>query len=53
MPPIEKAHFLFPFLDWILKKVAGHPYYYFLDRYWGYFQIPIALEDKKKTHLSL
>lgn len=29
------------------KKVAGHPYYYFLDRYSGYFQIPIPLEDKK------
>ena len=43
----RKDHF--PLLDQILKKVAGHPYYYFLDGYSGYYKISIALEDQEKT----
>ncbi|KAH9781036.1 hypothetical protein KPL71_008306 [Citrus sinensis] len=35
--------------DQILESVAGHPYYYFLDGYSGYYQIPIALEDQENT----
>ncbi|KAH9686259.1 hypothetical protein KPL70_014304 [Citrus sinensis] len=35
--------------DQILKRVAGHPYYCFLDGYSGYYQIPIALEDQENT----
>ena len=45
----RKDHFPLPFLDQILERVAGHPYYCFLDRYSGYYQIPIALEDQDKT----
>ncbi|GKA76246.1 RNA-directed DNA polymerase [Tanacetum coccineum] len=33
----------------MLERLAGHEYYYFLDRFSRYFQIPIALEDHKKT----
>ena len=36
-------------LDQILERVAGHPYYCFLDGYSGYYQIPVALEDQEKT----
>ncbi|XP_073307370.1 uncharacterized protein [Primulina huaijiensis] len=45
----RKDHFPLPFLDQILERVAGHPYYCFLDGYSGYYQIPIALEDQDKT----
>ncbi|KAH9780119.1 hypothetical protein KPL71_007961 [Citrus sinensis] len=45
----RKDHFPIPFLDQILERVAGHPYYCFLDGYSGYYQIPIALEDQEKT----
>ena len=42
----RKDHFTLPFLDQILERVVGHPYYYyFLDRYLGYYQILIAPED--------
>ena len=41
----RKDHFPLPFLDQILERVAGHPYYCFLDGYSDYYQIPIALED--------
>jgi len=33
----------------MLERLAGHEYYYFLDDYSGYNQIPIAPEDKEKT----
>ncbi|XP_051152532.1 uncharacterized protein LOC127266358 [Andrographis paniculata] len=45
----KKDHFLLPFLDQCLKKLAGHEYYYFLDGYLGYHQIPIKPEDYEKT----
>ena len=45
----RKDFFTLPFLDQILERVAGHPYYCFLDGYSGYYQIPIALEDQEKT----
>ena len=45
----RKDHFSLAFLDQILERVVGHPYYYFLDRYSGYYQIPITLEDQEKT----
>ncbi|GJU72109.1 reverse transcriptase domain-containing protein [Tanacetum coccineum] len=35
--------------DGMLERLAGHEYYCFLDRFLGYFQIPIALEDQEKT----
>ncbi|RDX88707.1 hypothetical protein CR513_29671, partial [Mucuna pruriens] len=45
----RKDHFLFPFLDQILEKLAHKSHYCFLDGYFGYMQIHIALEDQHKT----
>ena len=44
-----KDHFPLPFIDQLLERVSGHPYYCFLDGYSGYFQIEIAPEDQEKT----
>ena len=46
---IRNDHFPFPFIDQVLKRVSGHPFYCFLDGYSGYFQIEIAIEDQEKT----
>ncbi|GJU90849.1 putative nucleotidyltransferase, ribonuclease H [Tanacetum coccineum] len=45
----RKDHFPLPFIDQMLERLAGHKYYYFLDGFSGYFQIPIAPEDQEKT----
>ena len=45
----RKYHFPLPFIDQLLKRVSGHPFYCFLDGYSGYFQIVIAPEDQEKT----
>ena len=45
----RKDHFPLPFVDQLLKRVAGHEFYCFLDGYSGYNQIEIALEDQEKT----
>ena len=45
----RKDHFPLPFIDQLLERVYGHPFYCFLDGYSGYFQIEIALEDQEKT----
>ena len=45
----QKDHFLLPFLDQMLDRLAGHEYYCFLDGYSGYNQIAIAPEDREKT----
>ena len=45
----RKDHFPLPFIDQLLERVSGHPYYWFLDGYSGYFQIEIAPEDQEKT----
>ena len=42
-------HFPLPFIDQLLERVSGHPFYCFLDGYSGYFQIEIAPEDQEKT----
>ncbi|KAL5565027.1 hypothetical protein UlMin_028191 [Ulmus minor] len=47
--PTRKDHFPLPFIDQILERVAGHPFYCFLDGYSGYYQIEISLEDQEKT----
>ena len=44
----RKDHFLLPFIDQVLERVFGHPFYYFLDGYFGYFQIEIDVEDQKR-----
>ena len=45
----RKDHFHLPFIDQMLERLASHAYYCFLDRYSGYNQIPIALENQEKT----
>ena len=45
----RKDHFPLPFIDQMLDRLAGHPYFCFLDGYSGYNQISIALEDQEKT----
>ena len=45
----RKDHFPFPFIDQLLERVSGHPFYCFLDGYSGYFQIEIEPEDLEKT----
>ena len=45
----RKDHFPLPFIDQLLERVSGHPFYCFLDGYSGYFQIEIAPEDQEKT----
>jgi len=45
----RKDHFLLPFMDQILERVAGHKFYCFLDGYSGYNQIKIAFKDQEKT----
>nr|CAN63804.1 hypothetical protein VITISV_021831 [Vitis vinifera] len=45
----RKYHFPLLFIDQVLERVSGHPFYCFLDRYSGYFQIEIDVEDQEKT----
>ena len=45
----RKDHFPLPFIDQLLERVSGHPFYCFLDGYSGYFQIEIIPEDQEKT----
>ena len=45
----RKDHFLLPFIDQMLARLADHEFYYFLDGYLGYNQIPITTKDQEKT----
>nr|GEZ34381.1 reverse transcriptase domain-containing protein [Tanacetum cinerariifolium] len=45
----RKDHFLLPFMDQMLERLAGNEYYCFLDDFSGYFQIPIDPKDQEKT----
>nr|GFA80633.1 reverse transcriptase domain-containing protein [Tanacetum cinerariifolium] len=45
----QKDHFPLPFMDQMLKRLAGNEYYCFLDGFSGYFQIPIDPRDQEKT----
>nr|GEY96620.1 reverse transcriptase domain-containing protein [Tanacetum cinerariifolium] len=45
----RKDHFPLPFMDQMLERLAGNEYYYFLDGFSGYFQIPIDPKDQGKT----
>ncbi|XP_059593209.1 transposon Ty3-I Gag-Pol polyprotein [Vitis vinifera] len=45
----RKDHFPLPFMDQVLERVSGHPFYCFRDGYSGYFQIEIDLDDQEKT----
>ncbi|CAN6476919.1 unnamed protein product [Victoria cruziana] len=45
----RKDHFLLPFLDQVLEKLAGQSYYCFLDGYSGYNQVVLHPDDQEKT----
>nr|GEU28777.1 DNA-directed DNA polymerase [Tanacetum cinerariifolium] len=45
----QKDHFPLPFMDQMLKRLAGNEFYCFLDVFSRYFQIPIDLQDQEKT----
>nr|GEX32268.1 reverse transcriptase domain-containing protein [Tanacetum cinerariifolium] len=45
----RKDHFLLPFMDQMLERLARNEFYDFLDRFSGYFQIPIDPQDQEKT----
>ena len=45
----KKDHFPLPFMDQLLERIFGQPFYCFLDGYSGYFQIEIVVEDQEKT----
>ncbi|GJZ50544.1 reverse transcriptase domain-containing protein [Tanacetum coccineum] len=44
-----KDHFPLPFMDQMLKRLAGNKYFCFLDGFSGCFQIPIDPMDQEKT----
>nr|GEW72516.1 reverse transcriptase domain-containing protein [Tanacetum cinerariifolium] len=46
----RKYHFPLPFMDQMLKRLAGNQYYCFLDGFSGYFQMRIDLKDQEKPH---
>ncbi|RVW12157.1 Retrovirus-related Pol polyprotein from transposon 297 [Vitis vinifera] len=46
---LGKDHFPLPFIDQVLERVSGHPFYCFLDGYSGYFQNEIDVTDQEKT----
>nr|GEX35920.1 reverse transcriptase domain-containing protein [Tanacetum cinerariifolium] len=45
----RKDHFPLPFMDQMLERLAGNEFYYFLDGFSSYFQIPINPPDQEKT----
>ena len=45
---IKKDHFLLPFIDEILERLVNHSFFYFLDGYSSYHQIPIHPDDPIK-----
>nr|GEX29824.1 hypothetical protein [Tanacetum cinerariifolium] len=48
-----KDHFPLPFMDQMLERLAGNEYYYFLDGFFGYFQIPIDPVIRRKQRLPV
>ncbi|KAL4032268.1 hypothetical protein IC575_005338 [Cucumis melo] len=45
----KNDHFPLHFLDQMIERLAGRSYFCFLDGFFGFYQIPIACEDQKKT----
>ena len=44
-----KDDFPLPHIDMLVDSTAGHPMFSFMDRFFGYNKILMALEDMKKT----
>nr|GEV56156.1 reverse transcriptase domain-containing protein [Tanacetum cinerariifolium] len=49
----RKDHFLLPFMDQMLERLAANEYYCFLDGFSGYFQIPSTRRTKKRQRLHV
>jgi hypothetical protein len=45
----KKDHFPLPFIDEMLERLANHAYFFFLDGYSGFMQIPIHSDGQHKT----
>jgi len=45
----KKDHFPLSFRDEMLERLANHSFFYFLDGYSDYHQMPIHPDDKSKT----
>ena len=45
----KKDHFLLPFIDEMLERLANHSFFCFLDGYSGYHQILVHPDDQSKT----
>jgi hypothetical protein len=45
----KKDHFPLLFIDEMLKRLPNHAYFFFLDGYLGFMQIPIHPDDQHKT----
>jgi hypothetical protein len=45
----KKDNFSLPFIDEMFERLANHSFFYFLDGYSGYHQIPIHPDDQSKT----
>jgi hypothetical protein len=48
----KKDHFLLPFIDEMLERLANHSFFCFLDGYSGYHQILIHPDDQSKTSFT-
>jgi len=45
----RKDHFFLHFIDQMLERLAKNSYFCYLERYLGFFQIPIHPNDQEKT----
>jgi len=45
----RKDHFPLPFMDQMIERLVGQPFYCLLDGYSGYNQIAVSLEDQEET----
>ncbi|XP_022159045.1 uncharacterized protein LOC111025486 [Momordica charantia] len=45
----RKDYFPLPFIDQMIERLAGKPFFCFPDGFSGFYQIPIAQEDQEKT----
>ena len=48
----RKDHFPLHFIEQMLERLANHHYYCFVDDYFGFFKIPIHLDDPEKTTVT-
>jgi len=45
----RKDHFPLSFIDPMLERLVRHSFFCYLNGYYGFFQIPIHLDDQEKT----